>query len=87
MRINPEKAENICIKAEMYARELLETKLGKGPLSDFFILISYNPELESFEVDIEATAPKVFNINIQKIVKNVVEQVFTEIDKMVNEDC
>ncbi|MEM3833149.1 MAG: hypothetical protein QW128_06105 [Thermoprotei archaeon] len=87
MRINPEKAEKICIKAEAHARELLVAKLGKGHTPDFFIIISYNPELESFEVDIEVITPKVFNINVQKIVDDVVEKVFIDIDRMVNEDC
>ncbi len=75
------------MKAEEYARVLLETRLGKGAMSDFFILISYDPSSESFEVDIEASVPKVFNVNLQQLIDDVITQVFKEIDKMVSEDC
>jgi len=85
--MNIEKAENICIKAETYARELLEEKLGRGALSDFIILISCDPNQELFEVDIEVAVPKVFNINLQQLIDDVITEVFKEIDKMVNEDC
>jgi len=87
IKMNSEKAENICMKAEAYARELLEEKLGRGSLSDFFILISYDPNQETFEVDIEASVPKAFNINLQQLIDDVITEVFKEIDKMVSEDC
>lgn len=87
MRISIEKAESICVKAEMYARELLESKLGKGSLSDFFIIISYNHDLQSFEVDIEVIVPKAFNIDVRRIIDDTMNKVFIEIDRMVNEDC
>ncbi len=86
-KMDTKKAENICIKAEAYARELLEEKLGKGALSDFFILISFDPNQEAFEVDIEASVPKAFNINLKQLIDNVITEVFKEIDKMVSEDC
>lgn len=87
LKMNAKKAENICIKAEEYARGLLEEKLGRGSLSDFFILISYDPNQEAFEVDIEASVPKAFNINLQQLIDGVITEVFKEIDKMVSEDC
>lgn len=82
-KIDSELIKKICLEAEIYARELIKSKIGKGSSTDYSLIISFDEDTKEISVDVEIAIPKRFKINVQSIADYIAEEVIRFIEKKI----
>jgi len=75
--------DEICEMAVSYGEELIRRRLGLSSLGDYLIVVSHDPVSGTITVDVEITVSKRFNLDIDKITKEIAEDVVRFIDEEI----